>query len=830
MLKLNKYFIFIFYIMTFENSKAYESIEWSPNLPDERAKTLKNLNLFSEHLSNWQVSKEKTDYIVNYVLSISEIESNYQNQKQNIKDEVRSFIWLSIWNKLNSHLWEFNIKKFDSDWNSKIDEKEVDNYTKELTKSIRQIVLLWWLNNFSNAHFESSSKSGFSNADKFIADKVDLWEFVMWEKWDKGYIEGLIQKSWSISSKELFEMQEKSFSPTSTESWKNLWVLLAWEFWTWVEDVLRFLWNIPSGLVLLPRYLKYRADINSSDTTIKTLWEIKIQELVLENPSLWILDLLWEKWIEMLKNLGDLFTSWKQWDIAKLIVTIAWLVAWWAWALKLWLRLSRKQAIKNSRNVWTEWRLNWQWVSSSKRASLKAWEKKAAKVERFSSKIDDLVWWAWIWHLTWGFNVEKQNKSLSREQVLANSTWLERWDLNLPNKILKNMWLNELTPDQLKVVEKVHTDISKWVYKNDKSDLLSMTRVLREAWITKEQVRILMENWITWEFKFDDVFFAEVSKIETQIARSDIQDYLDWFAWKELSVEQLTVVINEDLNRFWDIKELNEFLDIYDIKWASNELFLLAKKWALKLLMNDLIKDPKTISLDNLKYFHSLDFDFDNLLLNFVSKWDKTVINSFFEKVNSWNFDIDLTKISFKTIDSILKNPNIDKPKLSKFILSLVEKNVWSDILKIIKKYLEVNWKDIFTFELLSKVNSIIDIKIDKFNPKNIIKSYLNWIDIDFSTAELLRKDSSARLNWNHEFNDNNDSRFNMIYRWKKEFFTDINIDHFFNLSFHSLAQREQWLLYDLIKEGWEYYEKIKDFKDYQNILEKAKTAKNKTK
>ena len=69
-----------------------------------------------------------------------------------------------------------------------------------------------------------------------------------------------------------------------------------------------------------------------------------------------------------------------------------------------------------------------------------------------------------------------------------------------------------------------------------------------------------------------------------------------------------------------------------------------------------------------------------------------------------------------------------------------------------------------------------------------------------------------------------------MIYRWKKEFFTDINIDHFFNLSFHSLAQREQWLLYDLIKEGWEYYEKIKDFKDYQNILEKAKTAKNKTK
>ena len=346
------------------------------------------------------------------------------------------------------------------------------------------------------------------------------------------------------------------------------------------------------------------------------------------------------------------------------------------------------------------------------------------------------------------------------------------------------MWLNELTPEQLKVVEKVHTDISKWVYKNEKSDLLSMTRVLREAWITKEQVRILMENWITWEFKFDDVFFAEVSKIETQIARSDIQDYLDWFSWKELSVEQLTVVIKEDLNRFSDIKELNEFLDIYDIKWASNELFLLAKKWALKLLINDLIKDPKTITLDNLKYFHSLDFDFDNLLLNFVSKWDKIVINNFFEKVNSWNFDIDLTKVSFKTMDSILKNSNIDKPKLSKFILTFVEKNVWSDILKIIKKYLEVNWKDIFTSELLWKVNSLIDIKLDKFNPKNIVKSYLDWIDIDFASWELSKNWSSARLNWNHEFYDNKESRFIMIYRWKSEFFNDINIDHFFNLSF----------------------------------------------
>lgn len=816
--------------MTIENARNFDLIESSIDFPDERAKTLKNLDLFSEHLSKSPISKEKTDYIINYVLSISEVESNYQNQKENIKNDVRNFISLSLWNTLNSHLWEFNVKKFDSDWNNKIDEKELDNYTKNLTKSIRQIVLLWWLNNFSNVHFESDSKSGFSNADKYIADKVDLWEFVMWEKGDKSYIELLIQKSWSITENELYKMQEKSFSPTSTDSWKELWILLAWEFWSWVEDALRFLWNIPSWLVLLPRYLKYRTDINSSDINSKTIWEIKIQELVNENPSLWLLDLLWEKWIDIIKKLWDLFTSWKQWDIAKLMVTLAWLIAWWAGALKFWLRLSRKQAIKNAKSVWYEWRLSWQWISKSTRWALKTWEKNVEKIGTITSKIDDIVWWAWIWHLTWEFNVKTKNNSILKEQVLSNSTWLERWDLNLPNKILKKMWLNELTPEQLKVVEKVHTDISKWVYKNDKSDLLSMTRVLREAWITKEQVRILMENWITWEFKFDDVFFAEVSKIETQIARSDIQDYLDWFSWKELNIEQLTVVIKKDLNRFSDIKELNEFLDIYDIKLASNELFLLAKKWALKLLMNDLIKDPKAISLDNLKYFHSLDFDFDNLLLNFVSKWDKTVINSFFEKINSWNFDIDLTKVSFKTIDSILKNPNIDKPKLSKFIFSLVNKKIWDDILKILKKYLDTNWKELFTSELLWKVNSLIDVRLDKLNPKNIIKAYLDWIDIDFSISELSKKDSSARLNWNNEFMNNMESRFTMIYRWKKEFFHDINIDNFFNLNFSSLSKREQWMLYDLIKEWGEYYEKIKDFKQYEAILEQAKIASKTTK
>ncbi|MDD3144964.1 MAG: hypothetical protein PHV23_02525 [Candidatus Gracilibacteria bacterium] len=816
--------------MVIENAKNFESLEFSTNIPDERANTLKNLNLFSEHLSKSPISKEKTEYIINYVLSISEVEGNYQNQKENIKNDVRNFISLSLGNTLNSHLGEFNVKKFDSDGNNKIDEKELDNYTKDLTKSIRQIVLLGGLNNFSNIHFESASKSGFSNADKYIADKVDLGEFVMGEKGDKSYIEGLIQKSGSITENELYKMQEKSFSPTSTDSWKELGILLAGEFGSGVEDVLRFLGNIPSGIVLLPRYLKYRTDINSSDINSKTIGEIKIQELVTENPSLGLLDLLGEKGIDMIKKLGDLFTSGKQGDIAKLMVTLAGLIAGGAGVLKFGLRLSRKQAIKSAKSVGYEGRLSGQGISKSTRGTLKTGEKNVTKVGTITSKIDDIVGGAGIGHLTGKFNVQTKNNSISKEQVLSNSSWLERGDLNLPNKILKNMGLNELTPDQLKVVEKVHTDISKGVYKNDKSDLLSMTRVLREAGITKEQVRILMENGITGEFKFDDVFFTEVSKIESQIAKSNFQDYLDGFSGKELSLEQITVVINEDFKRFSNIKELNDFLDLYDIKLVSDELFSLAKKGVDNILLKSLLNDPKTITLDNLKYFQGLDINFDNLFSTFVEKGEKTVVNSFFEKINNSNLDFNLIKITIKSIDSILKSTNIDKTQLSKFIYSLVNKKIGDDILKILKKYLDKNGRELFTSELLGKVNSLIDVRLDKLNPKNIIKAYLDGIDIDFSISELSKKDSSARLNWNNEFMNNMESRFIMIYRGKKEFFHDINIDTFFNLNFSSLSKREQGLLYDLVKEGGEYYEKIKDFKQYEAILEQAKIASKPTK
>jgi hypothetical protein len=72
---------------------------------------------------------------------------------------------------------------------------------------------------------------------------------------------------------------------------------------------LRFLANIPSSIILIPRYLNYRIDINSNNELIKTEGEIKIQELVNENPALAIIDILGEKGIDMIKNIAEMLTS-----------------------------------------------------------------------------------------------------------------------------------------------------------------------------------------------------------------------------------------------------------------------------------------------------------------------------------------------------------------------------------------------------------------------------------------------------------------------------------------------------------------------------------------
>lgn len=339
-----------------------------------------------------------------------------------------------------------------------------------------------------------------------------------------------------------------------------------------------------------------------------------------------------------------------------------------------------------------------------------------------------------------------------------------------------------------------------------------------------------IDNILTWEFKFDASFFSWVTEVQSKISRWSLQDYLDSFSWKDLNLEQISVVIREDIKRFSDFKEFSDFLDLYDINPPSKELFFLAKKWADTILHRDLLLDPKKISINDLDYFQKVDLWFDDLFSSFLKSWDKTVVNDFFEKFNNWNLDIKLIDISSNTLNDLLNTNLLDKTKLSKFILSYSWKNLSPENLYLLKKYLEKNWLDLFTQDMLRKITTEIEVKLDKFNPNNVIKSYLEWIDLDFSTWELLIKNSPSYRAWNTLFENSFDSRFNMIFRWKSQFFHELNIDRFFNLTIHELTDLQRWKLYELVIEWWEYYDRIKWYSGYDNIVEILRKAHNKTK
>jgi len=651
--------------------------------------TQTNLNSILQELKKWDISDDKKEHIFNYVLQLSEIESKYQTQRENVKKEVRFFIEASFWDRLYTHLWEYNIKKFDVDWNNKIDSKEEENYSQSMSQALSQIILLWWLDKFSKIHKESDSKSGFSNADKWLASKVDLWNHILWEKWEKRFAESTLQKLWEISEEELHKMQEAKFQPTSKESWKELWLLLAKEFGDWVEDVLRFLTNIPSGVILLPRYAKYRVDINSSDELTKTTWEIKIKELTSENTSLVLLDLLWEQWVELIKKLWEMFTSWKQWDIAMLMVTIAWLVAGWAWAAKLWLNLARKSAVKSARTAWREARVAWKTSSRATRNSLKTVSWAVWNFARKASRVDDIVGWAGIGHLTWAYSwvtTEKikkvqENSWISYEVVMENA---KLWDTARLKKAQELVW--NLSQKQKDKILYIHNHVSKWVYQNEFWDIKRMLEELDAVWFSRKQSRILMENGILWQ-------------------------HLN--IWK----------ITENITQIWetlDFKKIKEYKWIYFINEWNN-----IPHWKWKLVYLDW-----TIEEWNFLNWH-------------LVKWKKTFDNS----VREWDFDIENLWLLKNGTVIYHNNPDVIYSIENLQLTSIFDRKSW-----IIHKWnftnptSEYSVRKLYNWKLLRADDSLLLWEVK--NWKLIISQTYDLQNTLSSQSVLVKKTLDVCINW----------------------------------------------------------------------------------
>lgn len=807
-----------------ENMRNWvENISATPNQKDI---STKNLNTIIESLKKWEKSQEKLNLAVNYVLKLSNIESKYNQSKQEIKNDVRTFIEASLWDKLYKHVSEYNVSKFDTDGQAWLDQGEEDNYWQALTKAIEQIIGLGGLKKFSTIHYESDSKSWI---DTFIADKLNASQ--LWKSWDKNYIEDIFQKWLHLSQADYKAMAEAKFDITSEKSRWDLALLLSKDIGSGFESMLRFILNVPSWIILLPRYGTYRAELLAGNEEQKIEAQIKIDELVEQNPSLWLIELLWEKWWDVMKQMGKMATSGKTWDISNFAVNLAWLIWWWAWLVKIWAQLGRKWAVTSARTAGREAR----WTSREFRNWLKDTANWAWKVQAIAWKVDGVIsWWAILWW-TWNKEALKAKKMKpAREQVIANSSWAERWDRWLPNKILQENWAKVLTEDQIKIVERVHNEISKWIYQNKPEDIKKMTEALKSAWLEKNQIRILMENGITGQFKFDETFFTQIGKVSNDINKKWwIQTYLDWFSGKELSLEQLVMIIKDNPTIFKNPKELTEFLEAYDIKAPSTELINTALKWFHELNVKELLKEPKNIKISDITNIsNSLDSVwFDAIIKKFFQEWNPNEINNFIKNFNEtklW-FNFDISKLSNESLKAILESPSIDKTHLWRFISHTITDSLPIEKAKLIQSFLSSeNSKWIFTDKLLEDYWAKLNTIIDKMAPQNIVDWFLKWYEKELYGWELAKNWWPAKSVWNLHFDKNYDGRFEMIFRWKPEFFFENNLDRFFNSSFFELTIENKSSLYDLIKEWWTYYEKIKWYRNYNEILDTAKTANNK--
>jgi len=542
----------------------------------------------------------------------NELIAKYLSEYKNLQVDVINFLNKAFSNSLPNELWDFNIDKFNNKDNlDGFSKYELDLYAQILDKAMSNMNILWWYEEFKDKYTEIWEEPDFLSWkwDIALANKLDLQEYIFWE-WEK-YLTDNIH---NYSNEELHIMREEKFDITDSNKMKNFIILLWLELWDWVQDILKFLWNIPSWLILLPRYITNRT--NLIDDKINTIGKVESQmdndALLRENPSLMLWELLWEKGIQMIKQLWEMFVSWKNGDIALVLVTIAWLLAWWAGIVKLWAK----------------------WAKMTKTANV------AGKIQNKAGKVDDIVWWAWIWHITGAFNPKVEaNAGITNENVRV-----EKW--------AELLWDKKLTKEQKNAIIVAHKVWEKreWagVYNYTQAEILEKSRWLKKAWFNKNEIRILMENGIVWKIidkefnlntttvsldQLNKLDLPNIDKLHSNILKLNKSWVYIWKEWAK-RLEQLNFNVDDyiDFIKLLRKKWLSWYIfEIHDIEnFVLNPQYreLLVKSNNLSF---DLIRKSNEIFKNNEKYNRLLKVDF-------LSKEASELLKKFI--VNSNNVEV----------------------------------------------------------------------------------------------------------------------------------------------------------------------------------------------
>lgn len=342
----------------------------------------------------------------------------------------------------------------------------------------------------------------------------------------------------------------------------------------------------------------------------------------------------------------------------------------------------------------------------------------------------------------------------------------------------------------------------------------------------------IVKNFITinpkilWDYNQSNIQKLEKLLADrTIITRDNFIEYLDNIREnRNLTQDELSVVISTNINKFSDINELRNYLWKFNNIKIDNldSIFESSLEKSKDILSAFFRENPDKISVDDLVLF-KWNKNFDELFWNFVLNWNQEELNKLFRNVLSWDFDLNLSKLPQETIKSILdlaKNDSFDFGVFRQIFMKLINETTDAWNAKLIKEFLSENkGKFSISDQELNRLLIKLDIVISPKDPMTRINWFLEWFNIEEYSKILSDKNDATRTVWNLLFEKNLDLQFKMINKWKPEFFSPENIWNFFWHYYRNLPDAQKWLLYDLVKEWWPYYEPVKDFSTYQEIL-----------
>lgn len=449
--------------MEFENLKLDSAENSGEKIDKNEAKTrLQEVTDIQKAL--WKINTSK----------YPDIEAKLKNKPQLQKD-IWDFIEKAANGKLDSSIGKLQASEFDKDGKEGLSKFEFEKFLQSTDTVVQQIILLGSSQELSRIYNESSNPSWYE-IDKQIAKNLDLQKFLLWEKWESTFVDSLLQRAGDMTPEEREKIGNELFSITSSDSYKHLWLYIAKDVGDSLESMMRFLLNMPAGIALIPRYLTYRYDRNFWTQEQMTEADIKIKELTWSNPSLEVLELLWEKWVDMLKSLYESMKSGKIKDISMIFTTIAGLIAWWALAVRLWMKGIQR-------------------VSTGTRVAEIAWsvERWAGRVQEVAWRVDSALSTAWTSEalkLTKVWEISEQRKVFSPQEKLANASLI---DAERIQKVEEYLWI-KLTDTQKEALMAAHNYGAEGEWAYSQWEKIVKGKKLIEGGFTREQAQILLDS------------------------------------------------------------------------------------------------------------------------------------------------------------------------------------------------------------------------------------------------------------------------------------------------------------------------------------------------